>query len=128
MVFFIPSRRAAPKARARRISTGRLTRTRRRAQRLLTADGDVAGSADSIFADIRVSDRHGSSPIGAIAAAPISYRLIAKPAASKAQRHRASPVYLIGWPHARARAVAVSVAADFYFAIIRSATGGPAAW
>ena len=32
------------------------------------------------------------------------------------------PVYSIGWPHARARAVADSAAADFYFAIIRSAT------
>ena len=34
-----------------------------------------------------------------------------------------SPVYSIGWRHARARAVADSAAADFYFAIIRSATG-----
>ena len=35
----------------------------------------------------------------------------------------AAPVNSIGWPHARARAVADSAAADFYFAIIRSATG-----
>ena len=34
-----------------------------------------------------------------------------------------SPVNSIGWPHARARAVADLAAADFYFAIIRSATG-----
>ena len=33
------------------------------------------------------------------------------------------PVNSIGWPHARARAVVDSAAADFYFAIIRSATG-----
>ena len=35
----------------------------------------------------------------------------------------ATPVNSICWPHARARAVSDSAAADFYFAIIRSATG-----
>jgi hypothetical protein len=39
-----------------------------------------------------------------------------------------TPVYSIGWPHARARAVTDSAAADFYFAIIRSRRVGPAAW
>ena len=118
-------------------------------------------------------DRHGISPIGAIAAAPMSYRVIAKlrhrklSATLMAPRltqlvgltrargqwrnrwrrisisrlsdrrrggpavvrkgmmpsHPAAPVNSIGWPHARARAVTDSAAADFYFAIIRSATG-----
>jgi hypothetical protein len=36
-----------------------------------------------------------------------------------AERRGAIPVNSIGWPHARARAVADSPAADFYFAIIR---------
>ena len=39
-----------------------------------------------------------------------------------------APVYSIGWPHARARAVADLAAADFYFAIIRSRRAGPTAW
>ena len=34
-----------------------------------------------------------------------------------------APVNSIGGPHARARAVVDSPAVDFYFAIIRSATG-----
>ena len=42
--------------------------------------------------------------------------------ALKDQR-KSAPVNSIGWPHARARAVADLVAVDFYFAIIRSATG-----
>jgi hypothetical protein len=41
---------------------------------------------------------------------------------------RGAPVDSIGWPHARARAVADSLAADFYFAMIRSRRVGPAAW
>ena len=41
---------------------------------------------------------------------------------------RGAPVYSIGWRHARARAVADSAAADFYFAIIRSRPVGPTAW
>ena len=95
-------------------------------QRLLTADGadgDVAGNADSVFAIFGFrptrdladrSDRGGADELPGHRQA----------AASKAQRHPdGSPVYSIGWPHARARAVADLAAADFYFAIIRSATG-----
>ena len=47
-------------------------------QRLLTADGDVAGSADSIFAIFGFAADAGARAIGAIAAAPMSYRVIAK--------------------------------------------------
>ena len=49
-------------------------------QRLLTADGadgDVAGSADSIFAIFGFRPTRDLA-IGAIAAAPMSYRVIAK--------------------------------------------------
>ena len=41
---------------------------------------------------------------------------------------KSAPVNSIGWPHARARAVMDSAAADFYFAIIRSRRAGPTAW
>ena len=41
---------------------------------------------------------------------------------------KSAPVYSIGWRHTRARAVADSAAADFYFAIIRSRPVGPTAW
>jgi hypothetical protein len=62
-----------------------------------------------------------ASPIEA--AGEGSYRVIDFNAGKFCSGHIAPPVNSIGWPHARARAVADSAAADFYFAIIRSATG-----
>ena len=44
----------------------------------MTADGDVAGSADSSFAIFGFRPSTGARAIGAIAAAPMSYRVIAK--------------------------------------------------
>ena len=64
---------------------------------------------------VAVSDR----PICGVAPRPEPLGAVT---ALKDQWKRA-PVNSIGWPHARARAVADSAAADFYFAIIRSATG-----
>ena len=46
-----------------------------------------------------------------------------KPPRLDRPRHRAPRLTQLVGPHARARAVADLAAADFYFAIIRSATG-----
>ena len=69
-------------------------------------------------------DRHGISPIGAIAAAPMSYRVIAKLRHRKLSATLMAPRFtqLVGLTRARGQ-WRISAAADFYFAIIRSATG-----
>ena len=76
--------------------------------------GDDGAWAVTDAADGGIADRGGGRG---------SYRVIDFNAGQILQRAHSPPVNSIGWPHARARAVADSAAADFHFAIIRSATG-----
>jgi len=73
MVFFIPSRGGGRRRFGRGAS--RPARAAWLVQRLLTADGDVAGGAGFRFGVIRVAADVGAR---AIAAAPLNYRVIAE--------------------------------------------------
>ena len=113
----------AAQLRGRVRSTPALDRSRRRSPltslvahpRARERSGAIAGGGEFLFREY-----HGG-------AAQLRGRVRSTPALDRSRR-RAPPVNSIGWPHARARAVVDSAAADFYFAIIRSRRAGPTAW
>jgi hypothetical protein len=86
-----------------------------------------SAAADFYFAIIRVRGRPGSSPIGAIAAAPASYRVIAKLRHRKLSAIGPRLTQLVGLSRARGlwrirpRRISISRLSD-------RRRGGPAAW